>query len=77
MKHETIRTMNAKWKDWRLEEDINEVSNPLVSKLYHALEDVDALIDAVNSEEADDAFQNPKLSKKLLDVAEKALKKVK
>tara|TARA_B100001113_G_scaffold325816_1_gene298325 strand:- start:468 stop:701 length:234 start_codon:yes stop_codon:yes gene_type:complete len=77
MKHETIRTMNAKWKDWRLEEDINEVSNPLASKLYHALEDVDALIDAVNSEEADDAFQNPKLSKKLLDVAEKALKKVK
>jgi len=55
---------------------VKEVASPLVNTLTHAISDVDDLIDAVYSDEADDAFKDPKLSKKLLMAVEKLLKKV-
>jgi hypothetical protein len=57
-------------------ESVKEIASPLINHLEHAIEDVDYLIDAVYSEEANDAFDNPKQSKKLLMAIEKLLKKV-
>jgi hypothetical protein len=56
---------------------LKEVSSPLVKKLDHAIEDVEDLIDAANSDEADDAFEKPKPSKKALIATMKLLNKVK
>jgi len=55
---------------------VKEVASPLVDTLTHAIADVDKLIDVVYSDEADDAFKDPKMSKKLLMAVEKLLKKV-
>jgi hypothetical protein len=57
-------------------ESVKEVASPLISHLNHAKQDVNYLIDAVYSNEADDAFENPKMSKKLLMAVDKLLKKV-
>ena len=63
-------------KDTYEGKSVKEVASPLVNTLTHAISDVDELIDAVYSDEADDAFKDPKLSKKLLMAVEKLLKKV-
>jgi len=55
----------------------DEVASPLVNHLDHAIADVNYLRQAVSSEEAEDAFEDPKQSKKLLSAVEKLLKKVK
>ena len=58
-------------------ESVSEVSSPLIGHLEHAREDINYLIDAVYSNEANDAFEDPKMSKKLLVAIDKLLKKVK
>jgi len=55
---------------------LKEVSSPLVQKLDHAIEDVEALIGAANSDEANDAFVKLKPSKKALIASLKLLNKV-
>ena len=59
------------------QKEIKEVSRPLVDKLYHAIDDVEELIDASNSDEADDAFEKLRPSKKALVASLKLLNKVK
>ena len=54
-----------------------EVSSPLVDKLNHAINDVEALLSATKSDEANDAFQSLRSSKNALKASYKLLKKVK
>ena len=56
---------------------LKEVASPLVDKLDSAIEDIETLLNVANSDEADDAFEKPKPSKKALIATMKLLKKVK
>ena len=59
------------------QKEVTEVSSPLVHKLTHAIGDVEDLLDATESEEANDAFSKLKPSKKALIASLKLLNKVK
>lgn len=56
--------------------EVTEVSSPLVNDLEHAIEDLETLLNVAYSEHADDAYENPKAAIKALKHALSDLKKV-
>ena len=79
-KYGQMSTVVKKLKDFKksdLDVKLKEVSSPLVDTLHHAINDVEKLMDVVNSNQADDAFTKVRASKNALKASHKLLKKVK
>ena len=79
-KYGQMSTVVKNLKDFKkkdLDVKLGEVASPLVNTLHHAINDVEKLMDVVNSNQAGDAFKKVRASKNALKASHKLLKKVK
>tara|TARA_B100000686_G_scaffold355318_1_gene472565 strand:+ start:2133 stop:3512 length:1380 start_codon:yes stop_codon:yes gene_type:complete len=79
-KYGQMSTVVKNLKDFKkkdLDIKLGEVASPLVNTLHHAINDVEKLMDVVNSNQAGDAFKKVRASKNALKASHKLLKKVK